>query len=121
MMVVVDLKKYFFMFDNRLPFLWGEGYVLIRNGTWFRPHSDILRMLYSYGILAFALYGYMFRRCLTSRGFINFLPAFMAFAVNSLLDDQKLFALFLIMYSIELKKNVKSNQTSIHRNEMIVR
>lgn len=93
-------EKYLYMFNDKFPFLWGEGYVLIREGQWFRPHSDILRMLYSYGIIAMILFIYMFKNIATKKGILIFLPAIIAFCINSLLDDQKIFSIFLLFYMI---------------------
>lgn len=103
-------EKYLYLFQDRLPFLWGEGYVIVRDGMWFRPHSDILRMLYSFGIIPFLLFIYMFRKISSLRGFTLFIPSMIAFAANSLIDDQKLFAMFLVIYAFYSKENLKSKK-----------
>lgn len=108
--------KYILMFNDRLPLLWGEGYVLVRNNLWFRPHSDILRMLYSYGLIAFVLFMYIFRKSFSYKSFLIFLPTFTAFAVNSLLDDQKFFTLFLLLYGMEyegIRKQLNKNHITL--------
>jgi hypothetical protein len=103
-------EKYLYLFQDRLPFLWGEGYVIVRDGMWFRPHSDILRMFYSFGIIPFLLFIYMFRKISSLRGFTLFIPSMIAFAANSLIDDQKLFAMFLVIYAFYSKENLKSKK-----------
>lgn len=77
----------------------GRGFLLLRDGSNFAPHSDHLRFLYSYGIVAWGIaLGLLFRRV---RGAYTFVvPAFVAFSINSLVDEQKLFALYLIALAV---------------------
>lgn len=76
------------------PMPLGRGYMFNVGMHRFYPHSDLLRLIYSYGGFAAALFIYMcFRNLLRYPLFI--LPALMAFAINSLIDEQKLFSLFL--------------------------
>lgn len=82
--------------SNLIPLPLGRGYqfdVSFGYGQ-FYPHSDILRFLFSYGIIATILFLILFFR--TSWKFpLLLMPALVALAINSLIDEQKMFALFL--------------------------
>lgn len=100
------LEKYTFMFNDKIPNLIGEGYVLIREGTIFRPHSDHLRLIYSYGLVAyFVTLWLLFRHVFDSTKFIFIIPGFIAFSINSLIGEQKI---LLILLSLIAYVNYKS-------------
>lgn len=90
---------YGWMIRNLEPLPLGRGYVILGStGLPYPPHSDIFRVLYSYGFVALiAVWLLCFRD-------VRYLaigpPAFMAFAVNTLIDEQKLFVAFLILLAI---------------------
>jgi hypothetical protein len=77
----------------------GRGFVLEIGGIPQRPHSDLLRFMYSYGLLATipALW-FLFSRIGTFTPLV--LPALAAFMINTLIDEQKLLALFLSLLAI---------------------
>lgn len=84
-----------------LPLPLGRGYSLFQNGDIFRPHSDHLRLLYSYGIIAYlATIQLLFRRLFRAPALV--FPALMAFSINTLIDDNKLMGLFLSLLAIWL-------------------
>lgn len=86
---------------NYTPFLWGQGYTLFRgDGSLFRPHSDHFRLIYSYGLVAYFVFVLFFFRKIFQNGYLFLFPAFMAFSVNSLIDEQKLFGLFLVLLAL---------------------
>ncbi|WP_260284800.1 hypothetical protein [Peribacillus aracenensis] len=92
------LNKYGYMFGNSIPNLIGEGYTLIRDSVIFRPHSDQLRFLYSYGIVAYLIaIWFFFRGLLFNAKYLFLIPAFFAFSINSLIDEQKLLISLLIL------------------------
>jgi O-Antigen ligase len=84
-----------------LPLPLGRGYTLKVEGAVQGTHSDLLRILYSHGLLAVVpAIMFLFSRL---RSFsVLVIPALMAFAINSLLDEQKLLALFLSLLAIKL-------------------
>jgi hypothetical protein len=82
-----------------LPLPFGRGYALVVDGVFVRPHSDVLRLLYSYGLVALLAAGvFFFSRIRSFTPLI--IPALMAFLINSLIDEQKLLALFLSLLAI---------------------
>lgn len=101
------LAKYTYMFSDKIPNLIGEGYVQIRNGNFFRPHSDHLRFLYSYGILAYLIsLWFIFRKAIFDSRFLFVIPGFMAYSINTLIDEQKvlIILLLLVAYTNQLTK-----------------
>jgi hypothetical protein len=86
-------------FTSHLPLPLGRGYVLDVAGVVQGTHTDVLRITYSYGLIALvAIMMFFFRRLLSFPVLI--LPALMAFLINSLIDEQKLMALFLALLGI---------------------
>lgn len=87
------------------PFPIGRGYQFdtetdIVRGQFF-PHSDLMRLIYSYGFIAAGLFVWWLLR----KGWnypLVLMPAFMAFGINSLIDEQKLFGLFLATLGVLL-------------------
>ena len=101
------IEKYFFMFKDKLPNLIGEGYILLRNGDLFRPHSDHLRFMYSYGMIAYIIsLWFFFRHIWNSSKFMFLIPGFMAYSINSLIDEQKV---IIILLSLIAYTKYKSN------------
>jgi hypothetical protein len=105
---VVDSDSYFN--DSRIkiwtsivtsfdPYPLGRGYVLDSDGGILKPHSDALRIIYSYGFIAFIIF-FSFLIYLLIKFPIYVLPAFVAFIANTLIDEQKFFALFLCLAGI---------------------
>ncbi|MCX5831446.1 MAG: O-antigen ligase family protein [Deltaproteobacteria bacterium] len=78
-----------------VPSFFGWGYSFL--GT---PHTDHLRMIYSYGIVAYGILLYLVFRFILVPGFEFLIPAFMAFSINSLIDEQKFFALVLSLVAV---------------------
>ena len=109
------IDKYSFMFGNKIPNIIGEGYVLIREGLFFRPHSDHLRFIYSYGLIAYiSSIWFFFRKVLYSSKYLFIIPGFMAYSINSLIDEQKILLVLLCLLAyLEGNKNSESN-SNIH-------
>jgi hypothetical protein len=85
--------------SNLLPLPLGRGYVLRVESAVQGTHSDLLRVLYAYGVLAvLPTLWLLFGRIISLTPLI--LPALMAFSINTLLDEQKLLALFLALLAI---------------------
>lgn len=81
--------------SNHAIFPIGLGYQFENfSGVDFKPHSDIIRFLYSYGWVAAIIFLVIFKR-MAFHFPLLFIPAFFALATNTLIDEQKLFALFL--------------------------
>lgn len=79
------------------PMIFGTGYTLIKDGVTVKPHNDHLRIIYSYGLISYILIIYLLFRKIFSSYLKILIPAFIAFSFNTLIDEQKLFALFLII------------------------
>jgi len=95
------LWKYPYATSNFIPFLWGQGYTLLGpDGSIFRPHSDHIRLIYSYGVIVYAMFISCFFRKIFQDRYLFLFPAFMAFSVNTLIDEQKLFGLFLVLLAL---------------------
>lgn len=116
------LQKYTYLFQNKIPnILFGEGYILIREGELFRPHSDHLRILYSYGVLAYFIsIWFLFRRILYSKAYFFILPGIMAFTINTLIDNQKILVIFLVLlaYTDNLRSRDRSLTSYRVKNEI---
>jgi len=79
----------------------GSGHIFNTEYGEFFPHSDFLRLIYSYGFIAAGIFLWLFIR-IGWRYPLILMPAFMAFGVNSLIDEQKLFGLFLATLGVFL-------------------
>ena len=96
-----------------MPLPIGRGHdFIIGLSSLFSPHSDILRLAYSYGyIVLFIFLGWL------SNLFLKFplliTPAFIAFSLNSLIDEQKLFGLFLSILGVLLSTSLNANENHI--------
>jgi hypothetical protein len=90
---------YTWLTSNLVPLPLGRGYHLLNDeGVEVPPHSDALRMIYSYGIIAFVVLVLLLFRDIRHASFA--IPALFAFSVNSLIDEQKLFGIFLSLLAI---------------------
>lgn len=87
-----------------LPLPIGIGYMFKIQGREFFPHSDLLRFTYSYGFIAAGLFVRWFLRSSFHYPLI-FIPALVPFMINSLIDEQKLFGLFLATLGVLLGIN----------------
>ena len=88
------------MISNITIYPFGRGYTLFIDQSPIRPHSDHIRIFYSYGLICYILVIYLFFKNIFNVKFLFIIPAFIAFSINSLIDEQKLFALFLIILAI---------------------
>ncbi|MBR0575568.1 hypothetical protein KCG48_04345 [Proteiniclasticum sp. BAD-10] len=83
------------------PPIIGNGYTLLRKGSYVTPHSDHLRFLYSYGIISYlSLIIMVFNRKFISRNYLFVIPALIAFSINSLIDEPRLLYTFVILLAI---------------------
>ena len=93
------------------PLPLGRGYELTGEYPSFRPHSDILRILYGYGFIALiATFLFFFRDAWHHELAI---PAFMAFAFNTLIDEQKLLAAFLALLAIARVQTARARAAGV--------
>lgn len=94
-------ERFKYLLLESLPPLIGNGYVIIREGAYFLPHSDHLRFLYSYGIISYtALLALIIRRRTFSHQYLFMIPIFTAFSINSLIDETRLMFTFIILFAI---------------------
>ena len=103
----IDSWYYFFQNFNYNPFF-GVGYSLERDGEVYRPHSDFIRMNLSYGILVYFLFLYMLRGFCIKHTMIIFSFA-VPFLINTVIDDYRLFCIFLIFYCLIRSGNKYKN------------
>jgi hypothetical protein len=95
------LDKYFLTLSNEIPGLIGMGYVIIFDSEYFRPHSDHLRFIYSYGLLSYGLVLMIVARNIkNARSYLFAVPAIAAFTLNSLLDETRLLYTFVALLAI---------------------
>jgi len=95
------LAKYTYAATHFPLFLWGQGSTLVQpDGNIFAPHSDMLYLLYAYGVIVYVICMFLFFRRIIWPGYLFMIPAFMAFSVNGLIGEQKTFALFLILLAL---------------------
>lgn len=86
---------------NTLPPIFGNGYTFIKNGEYVLPHSDHLRFLYSYGIVSYISLILLFiNKRYFSLKYLFLIPAFIAFSINSLIDETRLLYTFIILLSL---------------------
>ncbi len=84
---------------NFYPLPFGHGYNLLINNVIYGPHSDALRLVYSYGFVSFALVFYfLFGKVKNLIPLI--IPALITFMINSLFDEEKVIGIFLIYLAI---------------------
>ncbi len=99
------INNYKILINTSLPKIIGEGYTIVRLNRIFKPHSDHFRVMYAYGILTYILLiFFLFRKGLYSYRYLFILPAFFAFSINSLIEEQKIFMIFMVLLSLTEKK-----------------
>jgi len=93
----LDKYAYWLQNLNLLPF--GTGYHLQRHGVEFKPHSDLIRLNLSYGVLAlpFMLYFVFPRRRSQILLFVVFLIPFL---INTVIDDYRLLPVYLLLFML---------------------
>lgn len=107
-------KHWSALYNNLLPLPFGRGYTLYEQATDYirPPHSDFFGLLYRYGFVALipSLFFFFGKYQKVAPLLI---PAAMAFAINSLLDEQKLFALFLSLLAVGITVTPQQNKESL--------
>jgi len=89
-----------------LPF--GRGYTLFDEGRKHGPHSDFFGLIYRYGFISLFLFIAFLYKHFKGNAYV-YIPALVCMGINSILDDQKLFGLFLVLIVINNKLMVKEN------------
>lgn len=102
-------KKYI---TNFMPLPIGGGYNLSLYKSFFptfmSPHSDFLRILFSYGyIFTFIFFVWFFKS--TTKIPLLFIPTFMTIFTNSLINDYKLLTLYFMILGIYLGNKDRNN------------
>ncbi len=92
------MSKYVYFLSNFNVFPVGLGYTLFKNGYEFRPHSDLIRMNLSYGIFMVPLFFYFFLPRVKGEVYFSLL-ILVPLAVNTLIDDFRLFGVALLVFS----------------------
>lgn len=90
-----DKYKYWLNNFNILP--WGSGYNLELNNSVFRPHSDLIRLNLSYGLVVTFIFLYFIWPKVKEQ-YALIIPFLGSFLINSMIDEYRLFGLFLIYF-----------------------
>lgn len=89
-----------------LPF--GRGYTLFDEGVKKAPHSDFLGLIYRYGFISLILFiAFLYKHF--RRNTYILIPALVCIGINAMLEDQKLFGLFLVLIVINNKLMIQEN------------
>lgn len=97
-------KKYLYLLQNFNFNFYGVGYSLFIDGLEFRPHSDLIRIILSYGVLFLVVFFSLF----ISKNFKNIVLLFaflFPFLLNSAIDDFRLFGIFIILFNFVKNDN----------------
>lgn len=87
------------LYKKLIPYPFGRGYTLYDEGRIKPPHSDFFGLLYRYGFIALiACIFFFFSKYRKVAPLL--IPVAITFLINSLIDEEKLFALFLSLLAI---------------------
>ncbi len=101
------MEKYVYFINNMNYLPYGSGYWLtFPDGTEFRPHSDLIRMILSFGFVALS-YVLWVMYPINKKQKILFIPAGTAFLINALLFDFRMFGFYLFSLTILKQINKK--------------
>lgn len=106
--------KYLFFLQNMNFLPVGQGYHLLRDGQLFRPHSDLIRLNMAYGFVALWIILY-FVVPRTRNQVLLFLIFIIPFLINTVIDDYRLFPMYLLLLSIMARPGFSTKST--HSNE----
>ncbi|GIC34067.1 hypothetical protein VCSRO147_3527 [Vibrio cholerae] len=91
--------KYKYLIDNFNFKFFGVGYSLFIDSKEFKPHSDFIRMILSYGVFSLIpLCLFLFPS--NFRSFVLLLAFSVPFMINTVIDDYRLFGIFIIFFII---------------------
>lgn len=90
-------KKYVYFINNLNFSFYGVGYSLFIDGIEFRPHSDLIRMVLSYGACSLFLFFLIFFP-INFKTFLLLFSFLFPFLLNTAIDDYRLFGLFVILF-----------------------
>lgn len=99
-------------FFRYLIFGTGGTQVILNDGTLLLPHSGELYLIYSFGLIYLCLFMHAFFRKSKNVNWLDFLfvlPIFIGFSINTVVGEQKLFILYLMIYAYSIFK-VKENK-----------
>lgn len=96
----IDIYKS--LLHYQLPNLIGNGYSIVINGQFFKPHSDHFRFMYSYGIVGYISFMiFILSNKIFHKRYTFLVPAFFAFSINSILDEPRLiYTIMLLLATI---------------------
>lgn len=89
-------KKYYYLISNFNLSFYGVGYSLFIDGIEFRPHSDLIRIILSYGTFSLFLFFLLFLPN-NRKSFLLLFSFLFPFLLNSVIDDYRIFGLFVIL------------------------
>ncbi|PSU61817.1 O-antigen ligase family protein [Photobacterium phosphoreum] len=97
--------KYIYMLDNFNFKPFGIGYNITVNDVIFKPHSDFIMLVLSYGIIVLVIFFYMICPRIKEQAYL-FIPFIFGFLINSILDEYRLICVFFILTGL-LYENYK--------------
>lgn len=93
------IGKYAYWLQNYNLLPLGTGYNLQVNNVEFRPHSDLIRLNLSYGILALPLLlFFVFPR--QKSQILLFVVFLLPFLINTVMDDYRLLSVYLLLFTL---------------------
>ena len=98
-------ERYGIAFQQGFPNIIGSGYLIFIDGLVFKPHSDHLRFLYSYGFITYISLFFMFlKKDIIKKEYLFLIPAIAAFTFNSLIDETRVLFTFALLFALANSK-----------------
>lgn len=94
---------YFFSNFNFLPF--GIGHHLELNGAEFKPHSDIIRIIQSYGFIVASFFVYILWPRHRTELYI-LIPITICMLINTAINDYRIFGFYLLLLALLRSKKI---------------
>lgn len=105
-------ERYLYMIKNFFPYPIGSGYTLLNGDRVVSPHSDHIRMIYAYGLIPyFLLMKMILSKIKIDLSYIYFIPAFIAFSINSIMDEQRFMYMFAVLFAVSLASMFRDKKT----------
>ncbi len=100
--------KYWYVFEHGFPHIIGSGYLIFIDGQLFKPHSDHLRFICSYGVLTYiSLFFIVVRKDIFRKEYLFLVPALSAFTFNSLIDETRILFTFALLFALARSKQLQ--------------
>lgn len=90
--------KYIYFFNNMNFFPWGVGHYLEVGGYEFKPHSDLIRVIQSYGFVVAGFFVYVLWPRKRYELYL-LVPIAICMLINTAINDYRIFGLYLLLLS----------------------